>query len=142
MAVKGLPTLERARFKNGRDSEGIGLNPIDHHLDEIEKCLLVKTQMGMVVDEGGPVEDGGVGVAIEEGDGAAEAAVGGVGALELEVEDAVVVKAVAEESGVDLEEVVEGRGVVDKECESLWLSGAGGGPGWWDDGGGALGGGG
>lgn len=95
----------------------------------------------MIVDEGGPVEDGGVRVAIEEGDGAAEEAEGGVGALELEVEDAVVVEAVAEESSVDLEEVVEGLGVVDEECESLWLSGVGGGRGRWDDGG-ALGGGG
>lgn len=104
--MNGLPALERARFKNGGESEGIGLNPIAHHLDEIEKCLLVKTQMSMIVDEGGPVEDGGVRAAIEDGDGAAEAAVGGVGALELEVEDAVVVEAAAEESSVDLEEVI------------------------------------
>lgn len=86
----------------------------------------------------------GVWVAVEEGDGAAEAAVGGVGALELEVEDAVAVEAVAEESGVDLEEVAGGRGVVDEGREPPWPSGVGSGGGgrrWWD-GGGALGGGG
>lgn len=141
MAVEGPPTLERATFKKGRESEGTGLNPIAHHLDEIEKCLLVKAQTSMIVDEGGPVEDRGVRVAVEEGDGAAKTAVGGVGPLELEVEDAVVVEAVAEESGVDLEDVVEGRRVVDEERESSWVSGVGGGRGWWD-GGGALGGGG
>lgn len=59
VAVKGLPALERARLKDGGEREGIGLDPIAHHLDEVEKRLPVKTQVGMVVDEGGPVEDGG-----------------------------------------------------------------------------------
>lgn len=50
---------------------------------------------------------------MEEGDGVVEVAEGGVGALELEVEDWVVVEAAAEECGMDLEKMVYGFGVVD-----------------------------
>lgn len=42
-----------------------------------------------------------------------EVANGGVGPLELEVQDGVVVQAAAKESGVDLEKVVNGFGPVD-----------------------------
>ena len=49
---------------------------------------------------------------MEEGDRVVEVAEGGVGALELEHEDGVVVEAATEECGVDLEKVVRGFGVV------------------------------
>jgi len=49
---------------------------------------------------------------VEEGDRVVEVAEGGVGALELEHEDGVVVEAATEECGVDLEKVVRGFGVV------------------------------
>lgn len=51
--------------------------------------------------------------AAEKGDGVVEAAQGGVRALELEVEDWVVVEIVAEEKGMSLEEVVDGVWLVD-----------------------------
>nr|POE92569.1 wd40 repeat-containing protein hos15 [Quercus suber] len=43
-----------------------------------------------------------------------------VRALELEIQDGVVVKAVAEECSMELEEVVDGFGLVDKEGESIY----------------------
>lgn len=49
---------------------------------------------------------------VEEIDGVAEVVEGGVRALELEVEDRVVVQATAEKGGVDLENVIYGFGVV------------------------------
>lgn len=51
--------------------------------------------------------------AAEKGGGVVEAAEGGVRALELEVEDWVVVEIVAEEKGMSLEEVVDGVWLVD-----------------------------
>lgn len=50
---------------------------------------------------------------VEEGDGVVEEAEGGVGALELEVEDGVVVEAATEECSVYLVKVVDGFRVVD-----------------------------
>lgn len=49
---------------------------------------------------------------VEESDGVVEVVEGSVRALELEVEDRVVVEATAEKGGVDLEKVVYGFGVV------------------------------
>nr|POE64137.1 wd40 repeat-containing protein hos15 [Quercus suber] len=59
-----------------------------------------------------------------------------VRALELEIQDGVVVKAVAEECGVELEEVVDGFGPVDKKDESVYCwklvsDGVTGGQWWW-----------
>lgn len=63
----------------------------------------MKARLGVGVDEGGPEEDIGVPSSAEESDGVVEAAESGVGALELEVQDGVVVESMAEESGVGLE---------------------------------------
>jgi hypothetical protein len=50
---------------------------------------------------------------IEEGDGVVKVANGGVTALELEVQDSVVIETATNESCVDLEKVVFGFGFVD-----------------------------
>lgn len=68
----------------------------------------MKTALGMAVDDGGPEEDAGVVGSLEKGDCVVEAAERGVGALELKVEDWVVVETVAEEKGVRLQKVVDG----------------------------------
>lgn len=79
----------------------------------------MKAALGMTVDNGTPEEDSGVLGAAEKGGGVVEAAKGGVRALELEVEDWVVVEIVAEEKGMGLEEVVDGVWLVDEGCESV-----------------------
>lgn len=76
----------------------------------------MEVEGGVGVDDGCVGEDvgGRLGV-VEEGERVVEAAEGGVGALELEGEDSVgVEEVVAEEGGVDLEEVFNGFGGVDE----------------------------
>ena len=74
----------------------------------------------MTVNNGGPEKDIGVVGTFEEGNRIVETTESVVRALELEIQDGVVVKAVAEECGVELEKVVDGFGLVDKEDESVY----------------------
>lgn len=74
----------------------------------------------MAVNNGGPEEDIGVMCTFKEGDRIVEATEREVRALELEIQDGMLVKAVAEERGVDLEKVVNGFGLVDKEDKSVY----------------------
>lgn len=100
--------LKRASFHNSGEGEAIGFNAIGEHLGEVHEGKVLKTQLGMAVDNGGPEVDSGVVGAVEKGDGVVEAAERGVRALELEVQDWVVVETVTEEKGVNLEKVVDG----------------------------------
>lgn len=90
------------------------------HLRVVEECLVVKTTLRVAVNNGCPEEHIGVVGTFEEGNRIVEATERGVRAQELEIQDGVVVEAVAEERGVDLEKVVDGFGAVDKEGDPVY----------------------
>ena len=72
----------------------------------------METAQRVDVNDGGPKEDVGIVGTAEESSGVVEAAERCIGALELEIQDGVVLETVAEENCVDLEKVVDGLGFV------------------------------
>ena len=75
---------------------------------------MVEAMEGVGMDGGSPEEDIGVRGEAEESQGAVEAAKGGVSALELEVDDRVVVEPRTEDGAVELEEVAGRAAPVDQ----------------------------
>lgn len=99
----------------------------------------METTQRVYMNDGGPEEDVGVVGTVEESNGVVEAAKRCIGALELEIQDGVVLEPAAEENCLDLEKVVDGLGFVYQQCESICrnkMVTAGGngrrsGGGWW-----------
>lgn len=80
----------------------------------------MKTALCVAVNNGSPEEYTRVVGTLKEGQRIVEATERGVRALELEVQDVVLVKPMAEEDSVDLEKLVNGFGLVNKEGESVY----------------------
>lgn len=104
--MESTTRAQRASLEGGREGEGVGLDGGGKHVGEEKERVAVEALECVGVDGGGPEVDVGAGSEAEEGEGAVEEAEAGVGALELEVDDGVVVEACAEDGGVELEEVV------------------------------------